>query len=157
MWERWDSVLPSGEVNPGEMTSFNHYALGSVGSWMHRTILGLYPLEPGWSKFAVQPTPGGGLDWADGSFLSGYGFCRVRWEIHRSKTESAGKNPSTAFWIRVEVPPNTTAEVTLPGQVSGEILGSGCHERESVYVPPTWPPRAIYARFVSQEDELSEI
>ncbi|CEL07474.1 hypothetical protein ASPCAL10631 [Aspergillus calidoustus] len=23
-WERWDSMLPDGSVNPGEMTSFNH-------------------------------------------------------------------------------------------------------------------------------------
>ncbi len=28
VWERWDSLLPDGSVNPGEMTSFNHYALG---------------------------------------------------------------------------------------------------------------------------------
>ncbi len=35
-WERWDSLLPDGSVNPGEMTSFNHYALGAVASWLHR-------------------------------------------------------------------------------------------------------------------------
>ena len=29
-WERWDSMLPDGTINPGEMTSFNHFALGSV-------------------------------------------------------------------------------------------------------------------------------
>src|SRR5207253_5774809 len=27
IWERWDSMLPDGSINPGEMTSFNHYAL----------------------------------------------------------------------------------------------------------------------------------
>lgn len=32
IWERWDSMLPDGSVNPGEMTSFNHYALGAVAS-----------------------------------------------------------------------------------------------------------------------------
>ena len=31
IWERWDSMLPDGTINPGEMTSFNHYALGAVG------------------------------------------------------------------------------------------------------------------------------
>ncbi|PJF45699.1 MAG: alpha-L-rhamnosidase, partial [Candidatus Thermofonsia Clade 3 bacterium] len=30
IWERWDSMLPDGSINPGEMTSFNHYALGAV-------------------------------------------------------------------------------------------------------------------------------
>ena len=38
VWERWDSMLPDGTVNPGEMTSFNHYANGAVADWMHRRI-----------------------------------------------------------------------------------------------------------------------
>ena len=29
-------MLPDGTVNPGEMTSFNHYALGAVADWLHR-------------------------------------------------------------------------------------------------------------------------
>ena len=41
IWERWDSMLPDGTINPGEMTSFNHYAFGSIADWMHRTIGGL--------------------------------------------------------------------------------------------------------------------
>lgn len=32
IWEPWDSMLPDGTVNPGEMTSFNHYALGAVAT-----------------------------------------------------------------------------------------------------------------------------
>ena len=43
IWERWDSMLPDGTINPGEMTSFNHYALGAVADWMHRTVGGLAP------------------------------------------------------------------------------------------------------------------
>ncbi|KAG7109209.1 Alpha-L-rhamnosidase like protein [Verticillium longisporum] len=34
-WERWDSLLPDGSLNPGEMLSFNHYAFGSVADWIH--------------------------------------------------------------------------------------------------------------------------
>ena len=63
IWERWDSMLPDGTINPGEMTSFNHYALGAVADWMHRTIGGLAPLEPGYAKVLVAPRPGGGLTW----------------------------------------------------------------------------------------------
>ena len=43
VWERWDSMLPDGSVNPGQMTSFNHYAFGAVADWMHRVIGGLAP------------------------------------------------------------------------------------------------------------------
>ena len=38
VWERWDSLLPDGSVNPGEMTSFNHYALGAVADWLPRGL-----------------------------------------------------------------------------------------------------------------------
>ncbi|WP_306214322.1 family 78 glycoside hydrolase catalytic domain, partial [Actinoplanes sp. RD1] len=50
VWERWDSMLPDGSLNPGEMTSFNHYALGAVADWIHRRIGGIAPLEPGYAK-----------------------------------------------------------------------------------------------------------
>ena len=64
IWERWDSMLPDGTINPGEMTSFNHYALGAVADWMHRTVGGIAPLEPGYAAVLVAPRPGGGLTWA---------------------------------------------------------------------------------------------
>ena len=47
IWERWDSMLPDGTINPGEMTSFNHYALGAIGDWLHRVVAGLAPDAPG--------------------------------------------------------------------------------------------------------------
>ena len=47
VWERWDSLLADGSINPGEMTSFNHYALGAVADWLHRTVAGLAPGAPG--------------------------------------------------------------------------------------------------------------
>ena len=50
IWERWDSMLPDGTINPGQMTSFNHYALGAVADWMHRTVGGLAPAEPGYRR-----------------------------------------------------------------------------------------------------------
>src|SRR5579863_2081046 len=34
IWERWDSMLPDGSVNPGDMTSFNHFAFGAVIDWL---------------------------------------------------------------------------------------------------------------------------
>ncbi|KAL3496075.1 bacterial alpha-L-rhamnosidase-domain-containing protein [Aspergillus germanicus] len=44
-WERWDSMLPDGRVNEGAMTSFNHYALGAVASWLHGSIAGISTLD----------------------------------------------------------------------------------------------------------------
>ena len=64
IWERWDSLPPDGSVNPGEMTSFNHYALGAVADCLHRTVAGLAPAEPGYRRIEFRPCPGGGLTYS---------------------------------------------------------------------------------------------
>ena len=53
-------MLPDGSINPGGMTSFNHYALGAVAAWLERTVGGLAPAEPGYRVIEVAPVPGGG-------------------------------------------------------------------------------------------------
>ena len=53
IWERWDSMLPDGSINPGEMTSFNHYALGAVADWLHRSVAGLAPTAPGYREIHI--------------------------------------------------------------------------------------------------------
>lgn len=81
VWERWDSMLPDGTVNPGEMTSFNHYALGAVADWLHRVVAGLDQLEPGYSRLLIAPRPGGGLTWAEASLATRLGPASVHWEL----------------------------------------------------------------------------
>lgn len=78
VWERWDSMLPDGSINPGEMTSFNHYALGAVADWMHRTIGGIVPTEPGYRRITIQPYPSGGLTHAYAKHLTPYGLIECR-------------------------------------------------------------------------------
>ena len=54
VWERWDSLRPDGTVNPGTMTSFNHYALGAVAGWLHRVVAGLAPAAPGYREIPFR-------------------------------------------------------------------------------------------------------
>ena len=79
IWERWDSMLPDGTINPGQMTSFNHYALGAVADWMHRIIGGIAPLEPGYSRVLIAPQPGGDIHWARSSLETRHGKIAVSW------------------------------------------------------------------------------
>jgi alpha-L-rhamnosidase len=104
IWERWDSMLPDGTVNPGDMTSFNHYALGSVADWLHRVVGGLAPAAPGYRRIRVAPRPGGGLTHASARHLTPYGEAAVAWRVAGDTLE-----------VRVRVPVGTTAEVDLPG------------------------------------------
>lgn len=117
IWERWDSMLPDGSVNPGEMTSFNHYALGAVADWLHRTVAGLAPAAPGYRQIEIKPVPGGGLSYARARHRTPYGDAACSWQI-----------ASGQMAVEVEIPANTTASVSLPG-MDGETLtvGSGSY------------------------------
>ncbi|WP_422933285.1 family 78 glycoside hydrolase catalytic domain [Sinomonas sp. P47F7] len=104
IWERWDSLLPDGSVNPGEMTSFNHYAFGAVGDWLHRVVAGLVPLEPGYRSFLVAPRPGGGLTWAKTELNTPYGAAAVVWHVEDDR-----------LVVDVTVPEGTTALLRIEG------------------------------------------
>ncbi|MEV4836728.1 glycoside hydrolase family 78 protein [Nonomuraea sp. NPDC049486] len=115
IWERWDSLLPDGSVNPGEMTSFNHYALGAVADYLHRVVAGLAPAAPGYRRLRVAPRPGGGLTHARAAHDTPYGRAAVSW-----------RRAGTELTVEVTVPPGTTAEVDLPGRAPVQA-GPGEH------------------------------
>nr|WP_216853711.1 family 78 glycoside hydrolase catalytic domain [Phytoactinopolyspora halotolerans] len=103
IWERWDSMRPDGSVNPGQMVSFNHYALGAVADWMHRTVAGLAPRLPGYREITVHPLPHRSLTYASARHLTPYGEASVAWE------RSDGR-----FTVKVVVPVGAMATVHLP-------------------------------------------
>ncbi|CAK7203204.1 hypothetical protein SEUCBS139899_005935 [Sporothrix eucalyptigena] len=149
VWGRWDSKLPDCRINFGEMTSFNHYALGAVADWMHGTVAGLAPVEAGWRRFRVAPVPGGDLTDARATFKSPYGTVSVVWEIKDEEDEEDG----THFDLTVEVPPNSIAEVTLPGQKKSVTVGSGKHFFTTAYDRPVWPPLPLYPQYYPHDDD----
>jgi alpha-L-rhamnosidase len=119
VWERWDSMLPDGTINPGEMTSFNHYALGAVADWIHKGIGGISPLAPGYSKVRIAPVPGEGIDWARTSLKTPHGSVRVAWKLDDG-----------TLHLEATVPEGVEADVVLPG---GEqhTVGGGTHSFSS--------------------------
>jgi alpha-L-rhamnosidase len=126
IWERWDSMLPDGSINPGEMTSFNHYALGAVADWMHRTIGGLAPAQAGYHRIEIHPRPGGGLTHARAGHLTPYGLVECAWKIEAGKID-----------LEVVIPPNATALVTCPGSEAIPVeVGSGSWHWSTPYQDP---------------------
>ena len=114
IWERWDSMLPDGSINPGQMTSFNHYALGAVADWMHRTVGGLAPAEPGYARVRVAPRPGGGLTWARTSLVTPHGEVVVAWEVEED-----------GLRCEVTLPEGVSADVELPGSPAQTLTTPG--------------------------------
>src|SRR5829696_8001533 len=117
VWERWDSMLPDGSINEGEMTSFNHYAYGAVADWLHRTVAGLAPAAPGYRTLRVAPRPGPGITSAAATHETPYGTAEVSWTL----------TDGTAFALELTVPPNTKAQVSLPDGTATVEVGSGRH------------------------------
>jgi alpha-L-rhamnosidase len=115
VWERWDSMLPDGSINPGEMTSFNHYALGAMVDWLYKMVAGIRPAMPGYGRLLLQPTPGPGLDWAKGSLVTRHGT-----------VESGWRRTDSGIAVDVVVPAGVEAEVVLPDG-SRHTVGAGSH------------------------------
>jgi alpha-L-rhamnosidase len=115
IWERWDSQRPDGSVNPGEMTSFNHYALGAVADWMHRVVAGISPLEAGYRRVLAKPQPGGGLTSAAATHHTPYGRLAIAWTLEEG-----------VLTVDLDVPAGATARVELPGREPFEVA-SGSH------------------------------
>jgi alpha-L-rhamnosidase len=116
-WERWDSMLPDGSINPGEMTSFNHYAFGAVADFLHRRVAGLAPAAPGYRALRIAPQPGRVLASAAATLLTPYGPAGSSWR------RTGGR-----FELDVVVPPGATAEVVLPDPAATvHRVGSGRH------------------------------
>jgi len=94
------------------MNSFNHYALGSVGEWLYRFLLGIdqEPGTAGFGQLLLRPHPGGSLDWARGSYQSVRGRIRSGWRRERGR-----------FMYWAELPPNVTATVRIASDQPAEV------------------------------------
>jgi alpha-L-rhamnosidase len=118
-------MLPDGSINPGEMTSFNHYAFGAVADWLHRSVAGLAAAEPGYRRLRIAPRPGPGLTSAGATHETPYGTASVSWTLD-----------GTGFALQVTVPPNTTAEVDLPDGSAPVEVAAGRHSFTCTVDPP---------------------
>jgi alpha-L-rhamnosidase len=105
IWERWDGRSRDRGFQSPLMNSLNHYALGAVGEWLYRFILGIEPAADGagFSRLVLRPHPGGSLTWARGSYRSVRGVITSEWQ------QKAGR-----FVLRIGLPPNVTASVRVP-------------------------------------------
>jgi alpha-L-rhamnosidase len=142
IWERWDSMRADGSVNPGEMTSFNHYALGSIVNWLHKDVAGVSLLEPGWKRVLVKPLPGGTVTSAEVRYETAFGELECRWALDRN-----------LFQLSLAVPPNSSADVVLPGSDVVERVGSGSYRFETKFDSGVgWPPKSLVPPMFEPED-----
>lgn len=107
--------------------SQNHFFLGQVVEWFYGDLAGIKPDEkqPGFKHILIQPHPVDALTWVEASYESVHGPIAVRWDRRDGK-----------FFLKVSIPANTTATVTLPsrsGQPVVREIESGRHEFETTW------------------------
>lgn len=118
IWERWNSYTEEhgfggadGKMNAA-MNSFSHYAFGAVTEWMMTTLAGIAPLEPGYSKIRLHPhfpsahatSETETISWIKAHHDSPHGRISVSWK----------RQDDGSLLYEATIPPNTTAELTLP-------------------------------------------
>ncbi|MEY8495016.1 family 78 glycoside hydrolase catalytic domain [Lachnospiraceae bacterium 29-91] len=119
IWERWNSILPSGDFDESGMNSLNHYAYGSIGSWLYEKAAGIQSLEPGYKKIRIQPVLTKGMTEVSASYESVYGTIKSAWSCREGK-----------ICVDVRIPANTTAVLCLPEKDAEISVGSGCYHYE---------------------------
>ena len=132
IWERWDGYVKGRGFQDAGMNSFCHYAIGAVGEWMYRVILGINPdeREVGYKHVVIRPIPGGGLTHAKGEYNS-----------IRGKITTAWKREGNRLCLEVTIPPNTAATVYVPAKDAAAVTEGG-----------TAAAQAAGVKFVRMED-----
>ncbi|KAH7355900.1 bacterial alpha-L-rhamnosidase domain protein [Pyrenochaeta sp. MPI-SDFR-AT-0127] len=136
VWERWDAMLADGTVNPGEMTSFNHYAYGAVAKFMYERVAGLQRLEPGWTSCRFAPSVGANFTGASATHVTPHGTVSCSWE------RTPGSEGFEMFSLKVSVPHGVTAEVVIPENTGErkEVIGTGEWSFDTQFLPEyEWP------------------
>lgn len=119
IWERWNSVMPDGNFDESGMNSLNHYAYGSIGSWLYEKVSGISALEPGYKKIGISPILTKGMTEVSASYESVYGTIKSAWSCKNGK-----------ICVDVQIPANTTAVISLPEKTEVVEVGSGSYHYE---------------------------
>ena len=116
IWEHWDGIKEDGSFWSKDMNSFNHYAYGSIGDWLYRSVAGINTDSEmtGYKRIHITPKPGPGLEFAEAKLESMYGRVESAWAISEDSMK-----------LKVCIPANTTAVVVLPSADLSGVLENG--------------------------------
>ena len=62
------------------MNSFNHYAFGSIGSWIIERLAGIRPSSPGYKTSIIEPQLINGITYVNASRETPYGILSSNWK-----------------------------------------------------------------------------
>ncbi len=133
IWERWNSYTKAKGFGDVGMNSFNHYAYGSIVEWIYRFAAGIEPLEPGFKKILLRPTPDTRTDaelpagqeritWIKAEYDSAAGLIKSAW------------NTENGFTYICTVPKGAAAVLELPACADTLTVNGVAHDKSEYEV-----------------------
>jgi alpha-L-rhamnosidase len=101
------------------MNSFSHYAFGAVCEWMMSELAGIDRAAVGFDRIRIAPRPTGTITSASASTMTRHGELACAWKIENGD-----------FEVKMTIPPNTTADVTLPVEKLINLEPSGILKKD---------------------------
>ena len=123
VWERWNSVMEDGSMNPDGMNSLNHYSIGAIMEWGYRYLLGFAKHTPGYQTVEFKPNYDYRLKQVSGYYTSSYGKLSASYQIESDENHT--------IKLSLTVPFGQTVNVDLPRSpkngvsVNGELKPNG--------------------------------
>ena len=108
-WEQW--------ISGPSLRSRDHAFLGTVDDWFYKYLGGIRPAEPGYRVIDIRPCFPDGLSWVHAAIHTPYGLVSSQWQ----------RDNSGEVKLTIEIPPNSRANVWIPGSSSSRQFGSGQH------------------------------
>lgn len=105
LWEQWNGT-----------ESRNHIMFGDVSAWFYKALAGINPdrAAPGFSHFVIKPQVLGDLTSARAEYDSIRGTIRSEWRVEGGR-----------FQLKVTIPANTTATVSIPAKDVNSVTEGG--------------------------------
>ncbi|KAF4545890.1 putative alpha-L-rhamnosidase C [Lasiodiplodia theobromae] len=116
----WETLTVEGRPGLGDATSLCHAWGAAATGELSRWVLGIAPVEPGYSEWVFRPgTMGGRVGWARGGVETPYGRMEVEWSVEGG------------WGVILTSPRGTVGRVELPEGVVGgcegfEVNGGVC-------------------------------
>jgi Bacterial alpha-L-rhamnosidase. len=106
IWERWNSVLSDGSMNPEGMNSLNHYSIGAIMEWAYKYVLGLHDQDNGYQTVYVEPKFDYRMKHISGHYDSSYGDLKIKYDLETDEDHTIA--------LQIDVPYGQTVKLTLP-------------------------------------------
>lgn len=131
IWERWNSVLEDGTMNPEGMNSLNHYSYGAIKAWVAQHLLGIQNSGIAYDKVTIVPGINSKITEIAGNVRTNGGYLDFKWKLE-----------GNCVVANISIPVGTEVTFDIPGiiegsfkvnnQICGYKLGSGEYTIEFV-------------------------